>query len=361
MTLRAEIELTRGAFELDVDFDVAAGSVLALLGPNGSGKSSVLGCLAGLVSPRRARITLAGRVLADDRAELPAHARAIGLLSQDPLLFPHLSVLDNVGFAPRSRGASRRGSREIARGWLAKVDALDLAGRKPPQLSGGQAQRVAVARALAGDPDLLLLDEPFAALDVDAAPAVRGLLRRVLRTRTHRATVLVTHDPLDALALADHVMVLAGGRMIERGPTREVLSAPRNPFTARIAGLNLVAGVAVDGGLRTAEGAVIAGIPAEVLVPGEPAVAVFAPSAVAVYPHDDDHRGSPRNTVEAIVSALEPHGPVVRLRSTGDGWANGLAADLTPVAVAELALEPGSAVTLSIKATTVAVHPAAVP
>jgi molybdate transport system ATP-binding protein len=359
MTLHAEIELRRGDFHLDVDLAVPAGSVLAILGPNGSGKSSVLGCLSGLLSPHRARIMLAGRVLADDRQEMPAHARAIGLLSQDPMLFPHLSILDNVGFAPRSRGASRTASREVARGWLTEVDALELAARKPAQLSGGQAQRIAVARALAGDPDLLLLDEPFAALDVDAAPAIRGLLRRVLRAQTSRATVLVTHDPLDALALADQVVVLAAGRIIERGPTRDVLSAPRTAFTARIAGLNLVAGLAVEGGLRTGDGALIAGIPAENLLPGEQAVAVFAPSAVAVYPHDDDHRGSPRNTVDAVVAALEPHGPVVRLRATSGGWANGLSADLTPAAVAELALEPGSPVTLSIKATTVAVHPAA--
>jgi molybdate transport system ATP-binding protein len=357
MTLHAEIELTRDTFELSVAFDVPAGGVLAILGPNGSGKSSVLGCLSGLLNPRKALITLAGRVLVDERVTLAPHARAIGLLSQDALLFPHLSVVDNVAFSPRSKGAGRGRSKEIAQGWLAEVDAAELAERKPSQLSGGQAQRVAVARALAADPDLLLLDEPFAALDVDSAPAIRGLLRRVLRAQTERATVLVTHDPLDALSLADQVVVLAGGRIIERGPTREVLSAPRTAFTARIAGLNLVVGTAVSGGLRTGNGELVEGIPADDVVEGEPAVAVFAPSAVAVYPHE--HRGSPRNTVDAVVGAIEPHGPVVRVRATGEGWANGLAADLTPASVAELALEPGSPVTLSVKAAAVAVHPAA--
>jgi molybdate transport system ATP-binding protein len=357
MTLHAEIELKRDAFELSVAFDVPAGGVLAILGPNGSGKSSVLGCLSGLLNPRKALITLAGRVLVDERVTLAPHARAIGLLSQDALLFPHLSVADNVAFSPRSKGAGRARSKEIARGWLAEVDAAELAERKPSQLSGGQAQRVAVARALAADPDLLLLDEPFAALDVDSAPAIRGLLRRVLRTQTGRATVLVTHDPLDALSLADQVVVLAGGRIIERGPTREVLSAPRTAFTARIAGLNLVAGTAVPEGLRTRGGELVEGIPAGDVVEGEPAVAVFPPSAVAVYPHE--HRGSPRNTADAVVGAIEPHGPVVRVRASGEGWVNGLAADLTPASVAELALEPGSAVTLSVKAAAVAVHPAA--
>ncbi|WP_236797040.1 sulfate/molybdate ABC transporter ATP-binding protein [Amycolatopsis sp. GM8] len=349
MTLRVEIELTRGSFELAVDFEVPAGTVLAILGPNGSGKSSLLGSLSGLLRPRRAKILLGDR----DLNALQPYDRSIGLLSQDPLLFPHLSVVDNVGFSPRSKGAGRRESRNIARRWLAEVDAAEFADRKPAQLSGGQAQRVAVARALAGEPDLLLLDEPMAALDVDAAPAIRGLLRRVLSSNKERATVLVTHDPLDALALADHVLVLTEGRAIERGPTREVLAAPRTAFTARIAGLNLIAGTAVDDGLRTEEGRRIAGMLAADTALGEPAVAVFAPSSVAVYPAGDGHPGSPRNIIAASVTALEPHGPVIRLRTDA-----GLAADLTPAAVADLRLEPGSAVRLDIKATTVTVYPA---
>ncbi|NIH86942.1 ATP-binding cassette domain-containing protein [Amycolatopsis granulosa] len=354
MSLHAEIELTRGTFQLSVAFDVPAGSVLAVLGPNGSGKSTVLGCLAGLFRPDHAVITLGGRALHD----LPAHHRAVGLLSQDPLLFPHLSVVDNVAFAPRSKGKGRAESRAIAHRWLAEVDAAGFARRRPAQLSGGQAQRVAVARALAGDPDLLLLDEPLAALDVDAAPAIRGLLRRVLAAGPRRATVLVTHDPLDALALADHVVVLAGGRVVERGPTREVLAAPRTAFTARIAGLNLVPGIAVDDGLRTADGGLVAGIRSPGAVTGEPAVAVFEPSAVSVYPAADGHPGSPRNTIAAVVGALEPHGPVIRVRAAGRGWADGLSADLTPAAVADLRLEPGMPVRLAIKATAVTVHPA---
>ncbi|KAA9161793.1 ATP-binding cassette domain-containing protein [Amycolatopsis acidicola] len=348
MMLRAEIELRRGTFELEVDFEVPAGTVLAILGPNGSGKSSLLGSLSGLFRPQRAEIRLGDR----DLHGLPPHARSVGLLSQDPLLFPHLSVVDNVAFSPRSKGASRGEAKRIARRWLAEVDAAEFADRKPRQLSGGQAQRVAVARALAGEPDLLLLDEPMAALDVDSAPAIRGLLRRVLRADRSRATVLVTHDPLDALALADHVLVLSRGRAVERGPTREVLAAPRTAFTARIAGLNLVPGTAAEGGLQT-ENRFVAGMLAEDVALGEPAVAVFAPSAVAVYPADDGHPGSPRNTIPTVVTAVEPHGPVVRLRTEC-----GMSADLTPAAVADLGLEPGTPVQLSIKATTVTVHPA---
>ena len=347
--LRAEIELSRGDFRLAVDFEVPAGTVLAILGPNGSGKSSLLGSLSGLLRPDRASIRLGERELDG----VPPYRRSVGLLSQDPLLFPHLSVLDNVAFSPRSKGAGRAESREVARRWLAEVDAAEFARRKPAQLSGGQAQRVAVARALAGNPDLLLLDEPLAALDVDAAPAIRGLLRRVLGEHRIGATVLVTHDPLDALALSDHVLVLSRGQVVERGPTREVLSAPRTAFTARIAGLNLIPGTAAEGGLRADDGRFVAGMLAEDAVLGEPAVAVFEPSAVAVYPPEEGHPGSPRNTIGATVTALEPHGPVIRLRTD-----SGLAADLTPAAVADLALEPGVAVRLSIKATTVRVHPA---
>ena len=351
MTLHAEVELVRGGFELAVDFDVPAGSVLAILGPNGSGKSSLLGCLSGLLRPRRATISFAGRSLHD----LPPHARAVGLLSQDPLLFPHLSAVDNVAFAPRSRGASKAQAREIAHRWLAEVDAAELTDRKRAQLSGGQAQRVAIARALAGEPDLLLLDEPMAALDVDAAPAIRGLLRRVLAAGGTRSTVLVTHDPLDALALSDHVLVLASGQVVERGPTREVLAAPRTAFTARIAGLNLISGTAAGEGLRAEDGRLIAGMLAPDTAVGEPAVAVFAPSAVAVYPAEDGHPGSPRNTIATVVTAVEPHGSVVRLRTAAS-----LTAELTPAAVADLRLEPGTPVQLSIKATTVTVHPAAI-
>lgn len=248
--LCAELRLRRGDFELAVDLEVPPGGVLALLGPNGSGKSTLLDCLAGLVRPQRASIVLGGRALDG----LPPHARTVGLLSQDPLLFPHLSVLENVAFAPRSEGVARAEARRAALHWLSEVDAGALADRKPAQLSGGQAQRVAVARALASRPELLLLDEPLAALDVDAAPAMRALLRRVLRAGdSARAALLVTHDPLDALELADEVLVLADGKVVERGPSRAVLTSPRTAFTASLA----------RGGLPGGEGATPREVPWE--------------------------------------------------------------------------------------------------
>ncbi|UVS76793.1 sulfate/molybdate ABC transporter ATP-binding protein [Actinokineospora sp. UTMC 2448] len=334
--MRAEFTVTRGAFRLDVR--IAADDVVAVMGPNGSGKSTLLDVLAGLVRPDAGRVEIGDR----DVTALPPHQRRVGLLAQDPLLFPHLTALANVAFGPRARGLPD--PHAAARRWLAEVDAAHLADRRPRALSGGQAQRVAIARALAAEPDLLLLDEPFAALDVDAAPALRGLLRRVLRGR---AAVIVTHDPLDALALADRVIVIEDGRVVEQGATRAVLSRPRTAFTARVAGLNLIPGIAQPDGLHT-DGRVIAGtVDAE---PGEPAVAVFRPADVSVY--TEPVHGSPRNVFATTVTALEPHGDLIRVRTPE------LAADLTAAAVADLALEPGAAVYLSVKATEVTVHAA---
>lgn len=358
MTLQADVRATHGEFRLAARLDVEPGQVVAVLGRNGAGKSTLLDCLAGLLRPAGTSVQLDGRELAG----LPPHQRRVGLLRQRPLLFPHLTVRDNVAFGPRALGASKAQARAVADRWLVDVDATEFAGRRPAQLSGGQAQRVALARALATDPALLLLDEPLAALDVDTAPVIRGLLRGVLRAGRERVTVLVTHDPLDALALADTVLVLADGQVVERGPTQRVLAAPRTQFTARLAGLNLVAGQAAPGGLRTPDDVLLSGLHSPDAEEASPAVAVFSPSAVSVYPAGEAvAHGSPRNTASAVVAGLEPHGPVVRLRtraSGASGWAGGLAADLTAAAVAELGIEPGSPITVAVKATAVEIHAA---
>ncbi|GAA4810485.1 ATP-binding cassette domain-containing protein [Actinomycetospora chlora] len=358
--LAARVTTRRGGFTLDVELEVAPGEVVAVLGPNGSGKSTLLGTLAGLHRPEDARITVGGRTLTDtaDGTAVPVHRRRIGLLSQQALLFPHLTARDNAAFGPRCAGRPRREAAAAARRRLADVGIGELEGRRPAELSGGQAQRVAIARALATEPDLLLLDEPFAALDVDAAPAVRSVLRRLVRD-TGQTTLLVTHDVVDAVVLADRLVVVADGHVVEQGPTAEVLARPRSAFAARIAGLDLVPGVAAADGLRTPEGGTVHGVPTEEVAPGEPAVAVFAPHAVAV--HRDRPAGSPRNVLPVRLAALEPQGPIVRLRAAsvpdGPPWAEGLAADVTPAAVAELDVEPGDDLWFAVKATEVAVHP----
>ena len=343
MSADVRVEATVVSRGLEVAFEVAPGETVALLGPNGAGKSTTLSVLAGLLRPDAGRVVVDGDELTGPRRWVPPHARRTALLAQDPLLFPHLSVVDNVAFGPRSTGAGRREAHATAEHWLSEVDASHLAGRKPHELSGGQAQRVAVARALAADPKVLLLDEPMAALDVAVAPALRQLLGRVLADRT---TVIVTHHVLDALLLADRVVVMDGGRVAEQGPASVVLSRPRSAFAARFAGLNLVAGTATAHGVRRADGTIVHGTPgAEPPREGEPAVAVFRPSAVAV--HREPPGGSPRNAFPVRITELEPLGDLVRVRAAD------LAADVTVTSVAELALAPGLEVTFVVKATEV--------
>jgi molybdate transport system ATP-binding protein len=349
--------------DFDVEFSVSAGEVLAVLGPNGAGKSTALHVIAGLVRPDQAAVRLGDRVLTDTAAEIdvPTHDRRVGLLLQEPLLFPHLSVAANVAFGLRTRRRGRRhftGSPEAAaQRWLREVNAEHLAARRPRQLSGGQAQRVAIARALATEPDVLLLDEPLAGLDVTAASAVRAVLRKVA-VANGRAAILVTHDLLDVYTLADRVLVLEDGRIAESGRVADVLTAPRSRFAAQIAGVNLVAGtIDADGALQDRLGMHWRGTAFETLTPGQDAVAVFSPSAVAVYrvpPH-----GSPRNTVGLRVAELDGRGPVIRVRCTSqsDELPN-LAADITVDAAADLALTPGDTVWFSVKAGEVALHPA---
>jgi len=335
--------------DVAVRLTVAAGETVALLGPNGAGKSTVLGVIAGQVAPTSGAVTLRGRTLVDTRACVPAHRRDVALLAQEPLLFPHLSAVDNVAFGPRARKVPRAEARAVARQWLDRTGVADLANRMPHEVSGGQGQRIALARALAADPALLLLDEPMAALDVAVTPALRQTLRTVLADRT---VLLVTHDALDALLLADRVVVVEHGRVVEDGPTGDVLSRPRSRFAARIAGLNLVAGT-WDGGAVVAPPLAVRGL-ASTPIPGagSPAVAVFAPSAVSVFAHAPG--GSPRNTFPAVVTGLEPLGDRIRVGTDVAGLH--LSAEITPGAVAELGLGPGSRVQLTVKATEVAVH-----
>ncbi|MCC2308516.1 sulfate/molybdate ABC transporter ATP-binding protein [Cellulomonas chengniuliangii] len=352
--LEARFSVRRGDFELDLDLAAAEGEVLAVLGPNGAGKSTLLAVLAGLLRPSEGFVRVGDQVLTDvpvaGRARLvaPEH-RAVGLLGQDGLVFPHLTALENVAFGPRSVGVRRAEAARRATGWLEAVGLAGMALRRPAELSGGQRQRVALARALAAEPRVLLLDEPLAALDVGVAPQLRQVLREQV-ARTGTTTVLVTHDVLDAVVLADRVIVLDGGAVVDEGLTAQVLAAPRDPFTATLAGVNLVVGEARDGGVRAPDGRHVAG--REPIEPGGQAAAVFAPSAVAV--HTRPPAGaSPRNVWRTHVVALEPGQAVIRVRTAGSPE---VVADLTPAAVAELGLAPGSEVWLSVKATEVGLH-----
>jgi molybdate transport system ATP-binding protein len=350
---------------LDVEFSVSAGEVLAVLGPNGAGKSTALHVIAGLLPPDEGLVRLGDRVLTDTATgvDVPTHDRRVGLLLQDPLLFPHMSVAANVAFGRHGRGfrSARAQKRSRALRWLREVDAEDLADRRPRQLSGGQAQRVAIARALAAEPDVLLLDEPLAGLDVAAAAGIRTVLRTVV-ARSGCAVILITHELLDVFTLADRVLVLESGKICEIGPVTDVLTAPRSHFGARIAGVNLVSGaIGTDGSLHGRSGVHLHGTLADEFggnVPtGQEAVAVFAPAAVAVY-RDRPH-GSPRNTLEVAVATLETRGPAVLVRGQEQpDAAPGLAAEITIDAAAELRLTPGDRVWFTVKALEVVLYPA---
>ena len=360
LTFAARVD-SRG---FDVELELADGERLAVLGPNGAGKSTLLSILAGTLRPDQGRAALDGAVLFDvgrsrtgrGRSRwLAPHSRRVALLAQDPLLFPHLSVRDNVAFGPRATGEPRASAGRIADHWLAEVEADRLADHRPGQLSGGQAQRVAVARAVATDPRLLLLDEPLAALDITAAPLLRRVLRAVLADRT---AVTVTHDLLDAVLLSDRVLVLDQGHVVESGPTARVLRHPTTPFTARLAGLNLVTGrtrSADPAQLQPGRGGpLVDGIARAPLVAGDPATAVFSPTAISV--HTVEPHGSPRNLFAVTITELEPRGDHVRLRAvTGSGEL--LSADVTTAAVGELDLDPGRPAWYAVKATAVSIHP----
>ncbi|MFC7404340.1 ABC transporter ATP-binding protein [Georgenia alba] len=340
----------------DVDVTVPAGEVVALLGPNGAGKSTVLSLAAGTLRAADGEVRVGDRRVSDAATWLPPHARRVALLAQDPLLFPHLDVLANVAFGPRAAGASRTDAERRARATLETVGAAGLAERMPGTLSGGQAQRVALARALAPDPEVVLLDEPLSALDVTGATEVRQVLRRVLRD-AGRAAVLVTHDLLDVLAVADSVVVLQDGRVVETGAALDVLTRPRSSFAAQLAGMNLVAGrLGPDGESVTAPGGlVLHGLPDAGCEPGGAVAATFSPRAVSVHAHAPG--GSPRTAVPARVEVLERQGELVRVRCRAAGD-HTMSADITPAAVGALDLAPGTEVVLAVKAAEVRLSPA---
>ena len=355
MTVMLKASLAVRHFE--VDLRLAPGERVALLGPNGAGKSTLLSIMAGVLRPDAGHAKVDGRTLFDIGPSRPGRwlapwARGVALLAQDPLLFPHLSVLDNVAFGPRSAGLSTAQARSTARGWLDTVEAGEFAGRKPAQLSGGQAQRVAIARALAAQPDLLLLDEPLAALDVSAAPLLRRVLRQVL---ADRSAIIVTHDLLDALLLSHRVVVMDGGRIVESGATADVIRHPRTAFTARIAGLNMISGRSDADGVRRSDGSLVHGVKRTATPPGEPAIAVFSPTAVAIF--TDEPHSSARNVLAVTIAELEPRDEQVRVRATTADGAS-FSADVTAQTIPDLDLYPGRDVYYVIKATAVALYPA---
>ncbi len=351
--LSAHVELALGELRLDVAIEVGPGEVLALIGPNGAGKTTLLRALAGLQAIDGGEVRLDATVLEAPRegTRLDPDRRGVGFVPQDHVLFEHLDVLGNVAFGPRCRGRSGAASEATARGWLDRLDSTELAGLRPAELSGGQSQRVALARALAAEPALLLLDEPMAALDATTRVGVRGELRRHL-SEFPGPTVVVTHDPVDALVLAERIAVMEAGRITQLGSASEVASHPRTKYVADLVGLNLLSGersaegsgdlVDLDGGARLRLADRLGG------KARDPVLVVIRPSAVSLHP--DRPQTSARNAWRFTVASLDSLGGHVRVGLAGDF---ALVAEVTPAAVAELGLAEGQAVWASVKATEV--------
>lgn len=350
--LRAVVRVTRGELVVDVDLAVGPGEVVALVGPNGAGKTTLLRALAGLEPLAAGRVVLDDTVLEDvaTGVRLPPERRPVGMVFQDGRLFPHLSAAGNVAFGLRSRGVGRREARVRAEAWLDRVGLADRADARPGALSGGQAQRVALARALAGEPRVLLLDEPLAALDATSRVEVRRELSRHLATFPG-VRLLVTHDPLEAMAMADRVVVLEEGRVVQAGPPAELTARPRSRYVADLAGVNLFRGEASTAGVTLAGGFLLRAADAAGTV--GPVLAVVHPRAVSLHPVRPE--GTPRNVWPGTVEAVDPEGVRVRIRVAGP---LPVVAEVTPAALDDLDLVPGSPVWAAVKAAEVAVYPA---
>jgi molybdate transport system ATP-binding protein len=324
------------------------GELLAVLGPNGAGKTTLLRALSGLLPIDDGRISIAGLVVDEPAANsfVPPEERSVGMVFQDYLLFAHLSALDNVAFGLRERGARRSDARARARNLLAEVGMDAEHSSRPGELSGGQAQRVALARALAIEPALLLLDEPLAALDAQIRVETRRHLRDAL-AGFGGARVLVTHDTIDALTLADRLLILEDGRVVQQGRPDDVLNRPLSQYVAELAGVNLYRGRADGDHILVGSTVVTAADSYQGNV-----LAIIPPNAVVI--HGDEPEGSARNVWAGTVVGMERAAGRVRVRIAGT---MPIVAEVTPAAVSALGLIDGMKVWAAVKATEVEVHP----
>lgn len=347
--LAAHVGVEWPRLSVDLTITASRGSVLAVLGPNGAGKSTLVRALAGLLRLSAGTVRLGDLILDDPgrRVHVPADSRPVGVVFQDHLLFPHLDARDNVAYGLRARGIARATARAAAAGWLERVGVADLADARPRQMSGGQSQRVALARALAVAPQLLLLDEPLAALDVDTRSHVRGVLRTAVADYDG-VTLLVTHDPLDALVLADSVVIVENGTVTQSGAPAEVARRPRTDYVARLMGMNVLAGRAATAGVALRDGGHLT---TRATAHGDVLVAI-RPSAITLFA--DRPQSSARNTWPGVVTGVEGRGDVARVAISGPP---DVVADVTSAAVAALRLAPGSRVWCAAKATDLDVYP----
>ena len=350
VTLEADIRATLGTLNLDVGLSIADETVVAVVGPNAAGKTTLVRALAGLVPLREGRVVVGGRVVEDTAGgvRLPPEERSIGVVFQDHRLFANLDSVENVAFGLRATGVAKSEARVRAAEWLTRVGLPDVGRSKPSALSGGQAQRVALARALVTEPSVLLLDEPLAAVDSAARADLRHLLREEL-ARYPGARLIVTHDPVEAAALAQYLVVLEDGKITQQGPLVEVTARPRSAWVATMVGLNLLAGVAEGTTVRLDNGGTI-----ETASTGQgPTFVAIRPNAITL--HRSPPESSARNLWSGEAGELHLGGDRARVRITGPVP---LIAEVTPAAVAALELARGGRIWASVKATDVDTYPA---
>ncbi len=351
MSVSASIQLQVGTLDLRAELDVKAGELVALLGPNGSGKTTILRCLAGLTPIDRGHISIDEIVVDDPGTDtfVEPEQRSVGFVFQDYLLFDHLTVLENVAYGLRARKTPKSEARRIARQWVDRVGLGEYAAQRPRALSGGQAQRAALARALATNPRVLLLDEPLAALDAGTRGLVRRDLIRHLET-FDGMRILVTHDPVDAYALADRVAIIDAGRIVQAGTLAEVSAHPRSRYVADLVGVNLVSGTIANGVLTSPSGAKVV-IAAELT---GPAFAVIRPNSISLEVGEPAGT-SARNVWNGVIGDIDRLGDRVRVGIDG---VLPLTAEITAAALDALQLRPGDEIYASVKATEIDVYPA---
>ena len=344
----------------EVQASLEAGLVTAVVGHNGAGKSTLAQVVAGTLRLERGEVTIGGRTVEDASTFVPARRRGVAMVSQAPRIFTHMSVLANVAFPLRVRGVGRAQARAAATDQLRAVGIADLAHRCASDLSGGQAARVAIARALAFRPDVLILDEPTAALDVEATAQVSAVLRERL-SQSGITTLLVSHDIAEVLALASRMIIMGDGRVVEEGEPARILASPSSVFAARLAGLNIVTGDAIGGpgmvGVRVGEGALWAAC--DSVAPGEESARValtFPPEAVAL--SREEAHASPRSVLPGVVAGIDVDGSLVSVRvALAEGVS--VSARVTASAWSELGLGVGDRLWASVKATQVRAIPIA--
>ena len=363
--LRADVRLRRGALDLDLALEVPPGEVLAVLGPNGAGKTTLLRAVAGLTELDAGSVVVGESIweAPHDGVFVPPADRSVGFVFQDYRLFPHLTVLDNVAFGLRARGVGRRESHRRAGAVVERLGLREMAARRPVELSGGQSQRVALARALAAEPSVLLLDEPMSALDARTRVEIRSVLREVL-AHFGGPTVLVVHDPLEAMILADRILVVEDGRAVQTGTPSDVARRPATEYVARLAGLNLYRGTLVDarshrvgltgGGSLVAAGRGLAETDVVALGAGAAVLVAVRPTSIAVHTREPE-RGSVRNVWAGRVVGMDLLADRVRLSVGGEIDA---AVEVTVAVMADLGLAEGRPVWLSVSATDVVAYSA---